>query len=146
MRFWLALGISVMGSARRPAWTRSRPSQRCRGAVPPSDNSSPPAPLRSPALTGFAGYKSEANGLAEAPARQDEDQIVVPFLSLKTPGDPNRPGPPGGVHNPNAVPPIRRIGASMLPATSSGVAKAATPPITPGFDGSSSATVSNLAC
>jgi membrane-bound lytic murein transglycosylase B len=97
MRLWLALGLSVIGSgaagqvdplAPLPEGPPVLPAVQepvvQRAAMPPVVRYSPP-PLATPALTGFAGYKSRLAGLARsAGVREPTIQSVVPFLSLNS--------------------------------------------------------------
>lgn len=66
-----------------------------------------PPPLSSPALVGFAAYKSRLSALARsAGVREATIQAVVPFLSLNGRVIRLDRAQPGGVSNPNAVPPF----------------------------------------
>jgi membrane-bound lytic murein transglycosylase B len=121
MRFWLVLGLSVIGSGAAgqvdplaplpeapPALPAVQPVLPVvqPAAMPPVVRYSPP-PLASPGLTGFAGYKSRLAGLARsAGVREPTIQSVVPFLSLNSRVIQLDRAQPGQVNNPNAVPPF----------------------------------------
>lgn len=107
MRFWLALGLSVIGSGAAAQADPLAPLPEVQqAALPPVAQYSPP-PLATPALTGFAGYKSRLSGLARsAGVREATIQSVVPFLSLNSRVIQLDRAQPGGVNNPNAVPPF----------------------------------------
>jgi len=85
MRFWLALGLSVIGSGATAQVDPLAPLPDApAAAVIPASQYSPP-PLASPGLIGFAGYKSRLASLARsAGVREATIQSVVPFLSLNS--------------------------------------------------------------
>jgi membrane-bound lytic murein transglycosylase B len=107
MRFWLALGLSVIGSGAAAQVDPLAPLPEVQAAVvAPVAQYSPP-PLASPALTGFAAYKARLSGLARgAGVREATIQSVVPFLSLNSRVIRLDRAQPGQVNNPNAIPPF----------------------------------------
>jgi membrane-bound lytic murein transglycosylase B len=127
MRFWLAFGLSVIGSGAtgqvdplaplpeappalpmQPALPTVQPALPAvqRAAMPPVVRYSPP-PLATPTMTGFAAYKMRLAGLARsAGVREATIQSVVRFLSLNSRVIQLDRAQPGAVNNPNAAPPF----------------------------------------
>lgn len=107
MRFWLALGLSVTGSGAVAQTDPLAPLPEMQSAaMAPVSQYSPP-PLSSPALTGYAAYKARLSAAARsAGVREATIQAVVPFLSLNNRVIQLDRAQPGGVNNPNAIPPF----------------------------------------
>jgi len=101
----MALGLAA-GTAHAQADPLAPLPEAIPAALPPVSQYSPP-PLASPALSGFAGYKSRLSGLARsAGVREATIQGVVPFLSLNSRVVSLDRGQPGNVNNPNSTPPF----------------------------------------
>lgn len=107
MRFRLAVALSVLGSSAVAQVDPLAPLPNVQpAAIAPVSQYSPP-PLANPALTGFAAYKSRLAELARsARVREATIQSVIPFLSLNSRVIRLDRAQPGGVNNPNAVPPF----------------------------------------
>jgi membrane-bound lytic murein transglycosylase B len=107
MRFWMALALSVMGSGASAQADPLAPLPPAPpAAIAPARQYSPP-PLASPALTGFAGYKSRLAALARsAGVREATVQSVVPYLTLNSRVIRLDRAQPGQISNPNATPPF----------------------------------------
>jgi len=115
MRLWVALPILIL--------TGSSASAQVDPLAPlPMQAVAAPAPSYAPAstLTGFAAYKQRLIALSRAAGvRQATIQATVPYLSLNSRVIQLDRGQPGGVNNPNAIPPFapyrrRHVTSSLI--------------------------------
>ncbi len=101
----MAIGLGA-GAARAQADPLAPLPEATPAALPPVSQYSPP-PLASPALTGFAAYKQTLIARSrDAGVRDATIQAVVPYLSLNSRVIRLDRAQPGGVNNPNYVPPF----------------------------------------
>ncbi len=102
----MAIGLGA-GSAHAQADPLAPLPEATPAAMPPASQYSPPPLSSSPALTGFAAYKPRLSGLARsAGVREATIQAVVPYLSLNSRVIRLDRAQPGGVNNPNYIPPF----------------------------------------
>jgi lytic murein transglycosylase len=118
MRLWVALPILILtGSSAGAQVDPLAPLPTQAAAAVPSYQ---PAQPVNATLTGFAAYKQRLIALAQAAGvRQATIQATVPFLSLNSRVIRLDRAQPGGVNNPNAIPPFapyrrRHVTASLI--------------------------------
>jgi membrane-bound lytic murein transglycosylase B len=118
MRLWVALPILILtGSSAGAQVDPLAPLPTQAAAAVPSYQ---PAQPVNATLSGFAAYKQRLIALAQAAGvRQATIQATVPFLSLNSRVIRLDRAQPGGVNNPNAIPPFapyrrRHVTASLI--------------------------------